>query len=217
MITISFSTVGYNAVFLYFNHICKIEFFDNGFIEVSPDNGITWYQLIDQPGFPGSDNCVYYGNGLYNSQFNRFQEASYVFWLPGQVVTPINSWWKKEGFDISPILMNKPNAKLRFSLTDGNNNGGAFRAGWFIDNILITDSLDLNLSPLNNRITGTAFVAINTNQIKDAGEPPVAGQLIGTTSSNWITNTTSTDAYYLDLPDSGTITISPNPNFYSGT
>jgi len=72
MTTISFSTVGYNAVFLYFNHICKIEFFDNGIIEVSPDNGITWYQLIDQPGFPGSDNCVYYGNGLYNSQTIKF-------------------------------------------------------------------------------------------------------------------------------------------------
>lgn len=48
--TISFSTLGLDSVFLYFNHISKIEFFDNSTIDVSTDGGITWQQLKDDMG-----------------------------------------------------------------------------------------------------------------------------------------------------------------------
>ena len=82
--TIPFSTQGYNAVFLSFNHICKLEFFDRGTVEVSPDSGITWIPLCSQ----------YLSHSVFISQSCRFSEASYVEWVPGQNQTPSNSWWK---------------------------------------------------------------------------------------------------------------------------
>src|SRR5688572_13059143 len=186
MTTLSFSTVGYNAVFLYFNQICKIEFFDNAILEVSTDGGITWQQLIANIGSPwGVNNCYYFGTGLYGVQGSRFMEASYALWQPGTTLIPDSSWWIREAFDLSPVLINVPDAKLRFSLSDANNSRGGGRAGWFIDDILISDSLDLSLMPFINRLTGEVYADLNSNQTKDAGEPPVNRVSIESTNSNW--------------------------------
>src|SRR6187455_1463578 len=125
--TIPFSTVGYDSIFLYFNHICKVEFFDDGYLEVSTDSGLTWNQLRNEMAGP-NDNCIYLGNGNFKTQGSRFQEASYPNWIPGMVSDPDNSWWKREIFDISSVLYNIPFAQIRFILKDWNNNGGAGRS-----------------------------------------------------------------------------------------
>src|SRR5437773_51132 len=43
--SISFSTVGYFFVTLSFDQICKISFADQGHVEVSNNNGLTWTVL----------------------------------------------------------------------------------------------------------------------------------------------------------------------------
>jgi hypothetical protein len=134
--TNSFSTAGLFYVTLTFNNICKLEFFDGGTLEYSVDGGITWNQLIDTDGNPGGfNNCNYLGTGLFRTQSSKFQEASYGVWMPGNPSSPQQSWWQTEIFDISQVAGNQSNVQLRFKVADGNNNGGAGRAGWFIDDI----------------------------------------------------------------------------------
>jgi hypothetical protein len=52
MTTMQFSTVGIDSVYLYFNHIAKVDFLDRAIIEVSSDGGLTWVQLKDDEGLP---------------------------------------------------------------------------------------------------------------------------------------------------------------------
>ncbi len=118
-----------------FASICKLEFFDNGTIECSVDGGATWVQLISDGG--PTTNCIYTGTGLFATQGNRFQEASYVDWYPGNDTLPDNTFWKTESFDISLLVGGQPDVKLRFKNADGNGNGGASRAGWFVDDIIV--------------------------------------------------------------------------------
>jgi len=206
--TNSFSTFGYNSVFLYFNQICKIEFFDTGTLQVSPDSGLTWITVCSN---------AYWGNGLFASQQCRFQEASYATWLPGVNVIADNNWWKREMFDLTQLLSNTTNAQIRFVLEDNNNNGGAGRNGWFIDDILVSDSLNLNLSPFNNRLTGKVFVDMNSNQIQDAGDPPIQGQWIQANNTTGVATTTNSGFYYVDVQTTGPVTITPYPWYYSST
>ncbi len=127
--TNSFSTLGKYAVYLDFDQICKIEFADSAYIEVSNDNGTTWQRVMG-------------GNYLGSAQFgnigSRFNEASYgTFWDPSGPATPPQSWWKRENFDISSLVANAAAVKLRFVIADGNNTGAVGRNGWFLDSIVV--------------------------------------------------------------------------------
>ena len=128
--TIPFSTVGMNYVAISFAHICKIEFFDKAYIEVSSDGGTTWQKV------GGSD---YLGNSVNytNSADSAFNSASYpAVWLPGnQTIAPNSSWFQVEKFDLSDYLSNIPNAMVRFRLEDANNTGNNGNYGWVIDAI----------------------------------------------------------------------------------
>ncbi|MBK9423449.1 MAG: T9SS type A sorting domain-containing protein [Bacteroidetes bacterium] len=125
-------------VTLKFKQICKIEFFDRGTIELSTDGGVTWTQLIDD-GTPAT-NCTYLGAGFFGTQQNSFREASYPNWLPGQTVLADNSWWQNEEFDISGLAGNNGDVRIRFKVADDNNNGGAGRNGWFVDDVEVIAS-----------------------------------------------------------------------------
>jgi hypothetical protein len=129
--TNAFSTVGNTFVILNFNHICKLELFDLAEVEVSNDNGNTWTAL---------SSSQYLGSGFLNG--NSFTSASYGgTWQPSNVgAVPTNSWWKTEGFDISLLIGNVPQAKIRFKLTDGNGNGALGAYGWVIDDLTVTIS-----------------------------------------------------------------------------
>ncbi len=133
--TNSFSTTGNAFVLLEFDNICKIEYLDAGIIEVSPDNGTTWTQLIGP---------MYLGNGFFGNLGNKFSSATYaVDWDAANANTqPTNSWWKHETFDISSIAADTSQVKVRFVLIDGSiGNGAAGHRGWFIDNVKITAAL----------------------------------------------------------------------------
>lgn len=78
-----FSTTGYSIVYLEFDHIAKMEFFDAGFIEVSADNGMTWTKVASG----------YLGNGQYTTIGNKFNSTSYPDWLPSSNSTIPTSTW----------------------------------------------------------------------------------------------------------------------------
>ncbi len=137
--TLSFSTIGNSYVTLEFEHICKIEFFDEAYIQVSNDNGATWVKLTAGQ---------YQGTSNFSVQGNKFTSGSYVDWLPAQSnAIPTNSWWKHEKFDISTLVANSPNVKIRFVLNDDNSTGGVGNYGWLVDAIKVTGSPSELISP----------------------------------------------------------------------
>ncbi|MCX7697419.1 MAG: hypothetical protein N2Z72_06985, partial [Bacteroidales bacterium] len=139
----SFSTVGYSYVILQFNHICKIENSDKAEIQYSIDNGNTWYALT---------SAQYLGSGNFTG--NKFTEVSYTDWQPGiGGAIPTNSWWKQETFDLSSLVANQSNVKIRFRLSDGNANGANLRTGWYLDDIKIMASASELTPPTITQVT----------------------------------------------------------------
>ena len=128
--TDAFSTVGSSIVTLEFDHICKIEYTDAAIVEVSADNGATWTQLT---------NPLYQGQGQFGNLGNKFSSTSYVSWFPAvNDSMPNNTWWKHEKFNISSLVANSSQVKVRFVLTDGTiPNGANNNVGWFIDDIKV--------------------------------------------------------------------------------
>jgi hypothetical protein len=127
--TQTFSTTGNLFVQISFDQICKIEFFDEASIEVSADNGITWHRLT------GSH---YGGTGLFSGFGDKFNGASYPEWeIANSTAMPNNQWWKQEVFNISSLVANVAQVKIRFVLRDGMNNGSGGNYGWLIDNIKV--------------------------------------------------------------------------------
>jgi hypothetical protein len=212
--TLPFSTLGIDSVYLYFNHIAKVNFFDQARVEVSPDGGISWIRLKDDEGMPPTwNNCTYYGMSPFRHLGSNFSEACYAQWWPGINLTPLLTWWQREIFSVSALLGNKASAQIRFVLTDITLNGGAGRSGWYIDDILVTDSLDTYLYPFLNTVKGKLFVDMNSNQIQDAGEPPVKYRLVKELNSPYLNMTNSNGDYSLRSFTFGVpIVVQPDSN-----
>ncbi len=130
--TVSFSSLGMGYVILEFDHICKIEFYDAAYIEVSSDGGITWNRLTA---------AQYLGPGQFGTLGNLFNSTSYLDWLPGNPTPPDNTWWKPELFDISAFAANSADVKIRFILKDQNNATVFDNYAWFLDNIKVTGAI----------------------------------------------------------------------------
>ncbi len=129
--SISFSTIGYTYVVLTFSQIAKIDFLDIATIEVSNDNGVTWVQLTA---------AQYLGTGQFGANGNRFACNSYgSLWQPSNPpALPQNTWWRTETFDISQLVGNYSDVKIRFRLSDGGQVGPTNNAGWYLDNVKVT-------------------------------------------------------------------------------
>ncbi|MFI5219223.1 MAG: hypothetical protein ACHQNT_07010, partial [Bacteroidia bacterium] len=128
--TNTFDASGITNLYLTFSHICKVDFFDAAVVEVSPDNGLTWFTL----------SCSEYlgSSAGFCAQGSQFSCASYADWFPANsAAIPDNGWWKKEIFDVSPFLAGMVAAKIRFRLFDSNIPGGNNNSGWYIDNIMV--------------------------------------------------------------------------------
>ncbi len=138
--THAFSTLGYSGIYLYFSHICKTEFFDDAYIEVST-NGTSWTRLT---------GTNYFGAGNFAISGNKFTASSYINdWKAGYAEKPNNTWWKTEMFDISTFCANSTNVQVRFVLRDG---GVTFNGpddyAWFIDDIKVVASVNELLPPV---------------------------------------------------------------------
>ncbi|MCX6270455.1 MAG: GEVED domain-containing protein [Bacteroidetes bacterium] len=133
MMSNPFSTIGSTYVVLSFSQICKIDYADAAYVDVSTNNGGTWTQLTQ---------ANYTGPGQFGVYGNRFTCASYGNgWLPLVPGSPpMNNWWKQESFDISALTANQPVVYFRFRLKDNLPAGPNGNRGWFIDNIKVTIS-----------------------------------------------------------------------------
>ncbi len=122
-------------VFLDFDQIGKISFFDEGAIEVSTNGGTTWTEVTNF-------NATYVGGSNNWTANNNFTAQSYSStWLPGNdAAVPTNGWWKHERFDLGGLLGNQPNCLLRFKVGDQDGNGMNGANGWNLDNISIVMS-----------------------------------------------------------------------------
>lgn len=137
--TNSFSTLGLSYVILTFDQICKIEFFDAAYLEVSNNNGSTWTRVMGNH---------YLGNGQFTNIGSAFNASSYSAWqIVNNYAIPTNSWWRNEIFDISSLCSNSSNVKIRFALADVNASGNAGAYGWLIDNIQVNAALDELVPP----------------------------------------------------------------------
>ncbi len=129
---------GYSNILLDFQHICKTEFFDGGYIELSNDNGVTWSRLTDS---------IYLGEGQFGNLGHRFSSTSYALdWEASDYgAIPTNDWWKNEKFDLSAYSGSYTQLKIRFVLKDNNNTGAIGNYGWLIDDIkLLVSNTELN-------------------------------------------------------------------------
>ncbi len=126
--TNSMDLSAYSNVTLTFDHICKIEFFDSAKVEVSADNGVSWTTLT------GNE---YKGNSPYFNNNGYFNANAYTKWQPMSSVSPDNSWWKTESFDISSIAGSSASVQIRFVLKDGNSTTIFENIGWFVDDIQV--------------------------------------------------------------------------------
>lgn len=146
--TNSFSTIGNTFVRLQFSQICKIYYGHAAHIQVSNDGGTTWTTL---------NSTQYLGNSNSFKALGYFNETSYnnpnasPYWggitvstggsTPNAGVTPTNSWWSFEQFDVSDELgqLNGfANCKVRFIYRRlAAMNGNSFPDGWYVDNIKV--------------------------------------------------------------------------------
>lgn len=144
--TVSFSTVGKRYTSLSFNHIAKVSALNGCYLFYSINGGQNWTQVT---------GASYNGTSAAFAATGFFNESSYFVdgdpWRNGVYVgansVPNNSWWKSEQFDLSDLVYNVagnsgyPNVMLRFEMRVTSSTGsGVLPAGWFIDDIEITQS-----------------------------------------------------------------------------
>ncbi len=172
-----FSTAGYSNVVLRFSHICKVELFDAGEVEISVNNG-PWTKLT-------GTQYVNPGNSQFVNSGNKFNANTYPLdWSPAvNNLKPTQSWWKNEVFDLSLLAGNSTNVRIRFVLRDGNGNGANLNHGWFIDDIEV---LAANSELIPPRIT--MITPIITDTIHDTGPFEIAA---------WIADNSGIDTAYI--------------------
>lgn len=161
--TDDFSTIGYPYPSLSFDHICKLFLSNTAIIEISTDMGNSWRNLNDtsyQGNSPLYDANEYFNEGAYVSNNN--------LWSSGQNISPTNSWWVTENFDLRGYAYDTisnsgyPNIRLRFKATfifDFPVGSGTFFDGWFLDQIEVKGSTCETYPPiihgfLNDPVTG---------------------------------------------------------------
>jgi len=140
---------GFVNVGLIFEHICYLDASDDGTVEYSFDGGTTWARIPDFVN--NGDDKVYGGNGVYNFlqgdfKFNKQSYASaWKFSDSTFLWTNANAEWRRETFDITPLMDLQPTAPdsvmIRFGLLDDPATPGRFGTHiWYIENFCIRGS-----------------------------------------------------------------------------
>lgn len=149
LVSNSMNVSSYSNAVIEFYHICKLEFFDNGVLEYSTDNGISWTKVHDS---------LYLGSGSYGNINTRFNASSYGDWnVLNNALQPDSSWWKKEVFDISSLASGVSQFKIRFKIIEGNSFVSSGVNTWFIDDVKITAA--------NNELIPPSIILATTNPV----------------------------------------------------
>ena len=149
--TFAFSTQGARYVKLTFDHIAKFALMQQGQIQVSINNGLTWNKLGSAQ-YEGGSN---FKTTTYFNEMSYSNAAQSIFWGGPNAVNPTNSWWAHEEFDLSDIAGKGPTGAsngfsqvlVRFALQYRYPILGLPRAGWFIDNIKVETGVDETYAP----------------------------------------------------------------------
>ncbi|MCD4697448.1 MAG: immune inhibitor A, partial [Bacteroidales bacterium] len=130
---------------LQFAHIAKTEgFFDECYVEVSTDAGVT-YTALPASDYQGSSTS-YYGN---------FWEDSYTMWGTGFEI-PDNTWWKVEKFDLSSYKTT--NVRFRFRIES---DASVEKEGWYVDDIYVGEAGSVATSWNGTGTKGTSWTDPN--------------------------------------------------------
>jgi hypothetical protein len=121
----------YSNVLLCFSHICKVS--PQDIVRIEYKSKGTGWQILSASGYMGD------AIGYLTAGFNT---NSYLEWRMSDSLTlPLQSWWKKEVFDVSFETATEDEVQFRFVLKHGNTIGTQISYGWLIDNIEITAAL----------------------------------------------------------------------------
>lgn len=196
LMSIKFSTQGYNNVYFRFKHIAKIAPTDQGQLRFIINNGTATI-------IPSADSIYSRpttGGYLVGSN-PVFTASSYSDWEAGNLTAiPQQSWWKPEVFNISSLVANQDSVQITFRINKGTVAGSEASYGWLIDEIEILASPNEIIPPSISFITpfpqdtifGTGPWVINA-KIQD--ESTIASvdikhriTLDGDAPGSWITN-----------------------------
>lgn len=168
--TDDFSTIGYPYVSLSFNHICKLFLGNAAYIEISTDLGTSW-RILNDTAYKGT-SALYPANEFFN-------EGGYIannnLWVSGQDISPTNSWWVREDFDLRGYAYDTiantgfTNVRLRFKARfniDLPFGTGNFYDGWFLDSINVVGSVcELNAPTIDFNIAGSVCLDKPENRV----------------------------------------------------
>ncbi len=189
----SFSTSAYSFVSLKFSQICKIDFFDEGKIQYSTDNGSSWTTL------KSSD---YNGTGSLTA--DAFSSTSYNIWNSlDATAIPTSTWWQNESYNLDATA-GFANVRIRFLLIDTDNSGAFGNYGWLIDDIEVLGStcelVEPTISQKGTVYQGTIFSKgpfeikasvfdasgvkeVKLTYAKNSGTPDTINMVLNTTTS----------------------------------
>jgi hypothetical protein len=118
----------YSNVQLEFSQICKVSPSDKVILQYRV-SGQIWEEVPYYTYLGKADN---YGTTGFNA-------SSYPEWnVNDSTAMPALSWWKKEVFDVSPIVNKAAGVQFRFILKRGKARGSHVSYGWLLDDIEIT-------------------------------------------------------------------------------
>ena len=176
VIPLSYPGLDVNFVYLDFDHICKVNQYDNASIYYQVAEGTDeegnyeWTSEWVLLSFSNTSS-FYYGDARYLSgstiSGGKFDDRAYTNWVSSsQTAEPNNTWWHHEMFDLtSQIRAASPNAthfrvQFREKKVSGPSSGSHNCAGWYIDNVVVRLS---NCELIKPAITMQAPFYYNTN------------------------------------------------------
>jgi hypothetical protein len=128
----------YDYIQLRFNHICKVSPSDKVILQYRV-SGQVWQEIPAYAYLGEADNYASAG----------FNATSYSDWQPNDsTVTPAQSWWKSEVFDMSPHVNRTAGVQFRFILKRGNTPGTQISYGWLLDDIEVAASTNVIANPV---------------------------------------------------------------------
>ena len=161
---------------LSFDHIGKLNFADEGSIEVSIDSGRTWNRVQTV----GANSNSFYSGRATNwvnplaagTTGNIFNEGSYTG-APGQTVnwnpaspTATSNMWIRESIEISNLCSNAADVRVRFKIERKTPTPN--RYGWLLDNIMVTRALSEIDPPVITHAPATTGYQYNTSFVLNA-------------------------------------------------
>ena len=188
------------GAYMSFRHIALLEANgDQGYVEFSPDGGITWEV------FPASS---YLGSGIYDVPMIGealgpcFDAGSYPAWLSYSPESQISDLWRTETFDLTPWAASTA-FRVRFRAVYDNNPSGT---AWVIDDFTIQQnpaSIPASPSPATTSVENNTNLRLSWQAINASGYDIAFG-----------TNPANLSSHYTSQPYWDALNLNPYTTYY---